>query len=107
MARTRMTLAVPAHDGVLQPVGDGWYRFHSLFRDVLRLKLRRERPDIVTSLHGKAARWYQQQGMLAEAVRRVTVWGITQLPRRIRRFGRAPHPQQLRERSQSVVPTTD
>jgi LuxR family maltose regulon positive regulatory protein len=53
----------------VQPVGDGWYRFHSMFRDVLRLKLRRERPDIVASLHGKAARWYQQQGMLAEAVR--------------------------------------
>jgi LuxR family maltose regulon positive regulatory protein len=51
------------------PVGDGWYRYHSLFRDVLRLKLRRERPGIVSSLHRKAARWYQQEGMLAEAVR--------------------------------------
>jgi LuxR family maltose regulon positive regulatory protein len=51
------------------PVGDGWYRYHSLFRDVLRLKLRRERPEIVAGLHRKAARWYQQEGMLAEAIR--------------------------------------
>jgi LuxR family transcriptional regulator, maltose regulon positive regulatory protein len=61
--------ALARENSFVQPVGDGWYRFHSLFRDVLRLKLRRERPDIVTGLHGKAARWYQQQGMLAEAVR--------------------------------------
>ena len=61
--------ALARENSFVQPVGDGWYRFHSMFRDVLRLKLRRERPDIVASLHGKAARWYQQQGMLAEAVR--------------------------------------
>jgi LuxR family maltose regulon positive regulatory protein len=61
--------ALARENSFVQPVGDGWYRFHSLFRDVLRLKLRRERPDVVASLHGKAARWYQQQGMLAEAVR--------------------------------------
>jgi LuxR family maltose regulon positive regulatory protein len=61
--------ALARENSFVQPVGDGWYRFHSLFRDVLRLKLRRERPDIVASLHGKAARWYQQHGMLAEAVR--------------------------------------
>jgi LuxR family maltose regulon positive regulatory protein len=53
----------------VQPVGGGWYRYHSLFRSVLRLKLRRERPEIVASLHQRAARWYQQAGMLAEAVR--------------------------------------
>ena len=61
--------ALARENSFVQPVGDGWYRFHSLFRDVLRLKLRHERPDIVASLHRKAARWYQQRGMLAEAVR--------------------------------------
>jgi LuxR family transcriptional regulator, maltose regulon positive regulatory protein len=64
------TLEALARDNsFVQPVGDGWYRFHSLFRSVLRLKLRRERPEVMTSLHRKAARWYQQEGMLAEAVR--------------------------------------
>jgi LuxR family maltose regulon positive regulatory protein len=62
--------ALARENSFVQPVGDGWYRFHSLFRDVLRLKLRQhEGPDVVASLHRKAARWYQQQGMLAEAVR--------------------------------------
>jgi LuxR family transcriptional regulator, maltose regulon positive regulatory protein len=51
------------------PVGDDWYRYHSLFRGVLRLKLRRERPEIIPGLYRKAARWYQRAGMLAEAVR--------------------------------------
>ena len=64
-----MLEALARENSFVQPVGEGWYRFHSMFRDVLRLKLRRERPDIVASLHRKAARWYQQHGMLAEAVR--------------------------------------
>ena len=61
--------ALARENAFVQPVGDGWYRFHSLFRGVLRLKLRCERPDVVPCLYRKAARWYQQQGMLAEAVR--------------------------------------
>ena len=61
--------ALATGNSFIQPVGNGWYRFHSLFRDVLHLKLRRERPEIVAGLNRKAARWYQQEGMLAEAVR--------------------------------------
>ena len=61
--------ALAAGNSFVQPVGDGWYRFHSLFRDVLLLKLRRERPDVVAGLQREAARWYQRGGMLAEAVR--------------------------------------
>jgi LuxR family transcriptional regulator, maltose regulon positive regulatory protein len=57
------------------PVGQGWYRLHSLFRGVLRLKLRRERPEVVVGLYRKAARWYQQDGVLAEAVRYATKSG--------------------------------
>ena len=61
--------ALVRENSFVQPVGDGWYRFHSLFRGVLHLKLRRESPEIVAALHRRAARWYQQQGMLAEAAR--------------------------------------
>jgi LuxR family transcriptional regulator, maltose regulon positive regulatory protein len=46
----------------------GWYRYHSLFAAVLRLKLRREQPDQVADLHLRAARWYRRNGFLAEAV---------------------------------------
>ncbi len=47
----------------------GWYRYHSLFAAVLRLKLRRENPGRVADLHLRAAKWYRRNGALAEAVR--------------------------------------
>jgi LuxR family transcriptional regulator, maltose regulon positive regulatory protein len=53
----------------VRPVGHGWYRYHSLFAAVLRLKLRRECPGQVPELNRRAARWYQQNGSLSEAVR--------------------------------------
>jgi len=52
----------------VQPIGSGWYRYHTLFAEMLRLKLRREHPDRVALLHQRAARWYQRKGMLADAV---------------------------------------
>jgi LuxR family maltose regulon positive regulatory protein len=51
------------------PVGSGWYRYHSLFGDVLRLKLRHERPGLVPELHRRAAGWYRRNGSLTQAVR--------------------------------------
>ncbi|GHP00318.1 LuxR family transcriptional regulator [Reticulibacter mediterranei] len=45
-----------------------WYRFHSLFRDVLLARLHTLSPDMVSTLHQRAARWYAQQGDLYTAV---------------------------------------
>ena len=53
----------------VRPIGHGWYRYHSLFSAVLRLKLRREQPGQVTELNRRAAQWYQRRGFLTEAVR--------------------------------------
>lgn len=53
----------------IRPAGQGWYRFHSLFADALRLKLRRQAPHQVPQLRRKAARWLQLHGTLLEAVR--------------------------------------
>ena len=53
----------------VQRAARGWYRYHSLFAAVLRLKLRREDPERVPDLHRRAARWYRRNGPLAEAVR--------------------------------------
>ena len=36
-----------------------WYRYHRLFRDVLVAALQRSEPDLVPSLHGRAARWLE------------------------------------------------
>ena len=52
----------------VQPIAPGWYRYHTLFAEMLRLKLRHERPDRVAVLLQRGARWYQRKGMLADAV---------------------------------------
>ena len=56
----------------VQPIGSGWYRYHTLFAEMLRLKLRLEHPDRVAVLHQRAARWYERKGMLTDAVRQAT-----------------------------------
>jgi LuxR family transcriptional regulator, maltose regulon positive regulatory protein len=62
-------LALARANAFVLPVGHGWYRYHSQFAEVLRLKLRRDSPDLVPELHRRAARWYRRNGSLAEAVR--------------------------------------
>ena len=61
--------ALARTNAFVRPIGHGWYRYHSLFVAVLRLKLRREHPGQVVELHRRAAQWYQQHGSLSEAVR--------------------------------------
>jgi LuxR family transcriptional regulator, maltose regulon positive regulatory protein len=53
----------------VQPLGRGWYRYHTLFAEMLRLKLRFEHPERVSVLHRRAARWYERDGRLADGVR--------------------------------------
>jgi LuxR family transcriptional regulator, maltose regulon positive regulatory protein len=67
----------------VQPVGQDWYRYHALFRAVLRMRLQRESPQIVADLHRRAATWYQRKGMLADAVGHATKAGDGQLTARI------------------------
>jgi LuxR family transcriptional regulator, maltose regulon positive regulatory protein len=63
-------LAALAHtNGLVQPIGSGWYRYHTLFAEMLRLRLRYEYPSLLVPLHRRAARWYEQNGMLTDAVR--------------------------------------
>jgi LuxR family transcriptional regulator, maltose regulon positive regulatory protein len=69
-------LGALAHaNAFVEPVGNGWYRFHSLFAEVLRLKLRFEHPRQVADLHRRAARWYQSHQRLPEAVRQAAAAG--------------------------------
>jgi LuxR family maltose regulon positive regulatory protein len=37
----------------------GWYRYHHLFRDLLRRELEEQEPDLVPVLHRRAAAWYE------------------------------------------------
>ena len=63
----------------VQPIGSGWYRYHGLFAEMLRLKLRRQHPGRVDALHRRAARWYERNGMLTDAVRHAAQAGDWQL----------------------------
>ena len=63
----------------IQPIGSGWYRYHTMFAEMLRLKLRHEHPDRVITLHRRAARWYERNGLLTDAVRHAVRAGDWQL----------------------------
>ncbi len=49
-------------------VGRSWFRYHHLFADLLRLELRRTAPDEVKPLHGAAAQWFAEQGLVVDAI---------------------------------------
>jgi LuxR family maltose regulon positive regulatory protein len=45
-----------------------WYRYHHLFVDVLRQRLRQEHPDLVSVLHREACGWFERHGLVGEAI---------------------------------------
>jgi LuxR family maltose regulon positive regulatory protein len=45
-----------------------WYRFHTLFREVLLARLQATQPEQVSRLHREAALWYQHQAWPHEAI---------------------------------------
>jgi LuxR family maltose regulon positive regulatory protein len=49
--------------------GQTWYRYHHLFAEVLRERLRRMEPELLQQCHLCAAAWMRQHGMLGEAIR--------------------------------------
>src|SRR5262252_4608101 len=75
----RILSGVARTNAFIRPIGSGWYRYHPLFSEVLRLKLRREYPERLALLHRRAARWYERNGPLTEAVRHATQAGDWQL----------------------------
>jgi LuxR family transcriptional regulator, maltose regulon positive regulatory protein len=49
--------------------GRSWFRYHHLFAELLQLEVRRTAPAIIRSLHRAAARWYEEEGYVVEAIR--------------------------------------
>jgi LuxR family transcriptional regulator, maltose regulon positive regulatory protein len=45
-----------------------WYRYHHLFADFLRARLRRESPELAGELQLLASGWYENNGQVAEAI---------------------------------------
>jgi LuxR family maltose regulon positive regulatory protein len=67
----------------VQPIGSGWYRYHPLFAEVLRLKLRLKYPERMPDLHRRAARLCERNGSLTDAVRHAAKAGDWQLAARM------------------------
>ncbi|MGO9725084.1 MAG: LuxR C-terminal-related transcriptional regulator [Streptosporangiaceae bacterium] len=67
----------------IQPIGSGCYRYHPLFAEVLRLKLRLKYPERMPDLHRRAARVYERNGSLIDAVRHAAQAGDWQLAARM------------------------
>ena len=45
-----------------------WYRYHRLFAEMLTAELRQREPGEEQQVHRRAADWYEQQGMVEQAV---------------------------------------
>ncbi|MCC7446220.1 MAG: helix-turn-helix transcriptional regulator [Anaerolineae bacterium] len=45
-----------------------WYRYHHLFADVLRHRLRMQQPELPPVLHMRASQWYEQHHLYGEAI---------------------------------------
>ncbi|PWI19943.1 helix-turn-helix transcriptional regulator [Streptomyces sp. Act143] len=67
--------ALVRQNSFFQSAGNGWYRCHRMFADVLRVRLRHEAPGTVPGLHGRAAAWLGEHGLVAEAVRHALLAG--------------------------------
>jgi LuxR family maltose regulon positive regulatory protein len=53
----------------------GWWRYHHLFADLLRVRLQQEQPGRVAALHRAAAAWHQEHGLAEDAVSHATAAG--------------------------------
>ena len=53
----------------------GWWRYHHLFADLLRVRLHQQRPERVPALHRYAAAWYEEHGLADDAVRHALAAG--------------------------------
>lgn len=45
-----------------------WYRYHHLFADLLRARLREQQPDAVPGLHRRASAWFEANGDRSDAI---------------------------------------
>jgi LuxR family maltose regulon positive regulatory protein len=88
---------IEAHGLFLTPLDRRrqWYRYHGLFREFLLGELRRIEPDIIKTLHQRAADWYESNGAPGLAVEHLlptthwdrTVRLVTKLARQAYRAG--------------------
>lgn len=74
------------HKGLLIVPLDGvsiWHRFHPIFSEFLRTRLKREDVDATRRIHREAADWFAGQGLVNDAVRHANAAGDIQLTTRL------------------------
>ena len=61
----------------LVPLDDegGWYRFHHLFAQLLRVELERREPGLAPALHRRAYAWHRDHGTTDEAIQHAIAAG--------------------------------
>ncbi|HTZ45013.1 MAG TPA: LuxR C-terminal-related transcriptional regulator [Jatrophihabitans sp.] len=64
----QLLAGLAARNAFVEQCGPDCYRCHPLLRDLLRLRLRRDRPDEVADLHRAAAGWRARAGAPREAL---------------------------------------
>jgi ATP/maltotriose-dependent transcriptional regulator MalT len=52
-----------------------WYRYHHLFRDLLKLELEASEPEALPVLHRRAAAWLLEHGLVSEAIHHAVAAG--------------------------------
>ena len=45
-----------------------WYRYHHLFADLLRTRLKLKSPEIIPLLHSRASKWFEMNGWVEESI---------------------------------------
>jgi LuxR family maltose regulon positive regulatory protein len=71
LADGRVILAELEHTNLfLVPLDDEqcWYRYHHLFAHLLQNRLRQVQPELVPTLHRRASRWHEDNGLIDEAI---------------------------------------
>jgi LuxR family maltose regulon positive regulatory protein len=73
----RLLEAIERANLFLSPLDEvrGWWRYHPLFADLLRVRLGQEQPERLPGLHRAAAAWYEQRGLADDAVRHALAAG--------------------------------
>ena len=62
-----------------------WYRYHHLFRELLRLELVASEPELVPVLHSNASAWYRDSGAVEEAIHHTVAGETAEAPELIAR----------------------
>jgi len=54
-----------------------WFRYHHLFKDLLSARLQQVGPQLCTYLHKQAAAWFEENGLITEAIQHLLAAGET------------------------------